>query len=92
MKRIVYILLLALLLTACGKGKTEDPTVTTAPTTAPTTSTALAEVEKFQKRIKDNWWYWRALGCTFEKPEDISAEYFFYMGYLQKMKKPLTPQ
>lgn len=80
MKRIVYILLLALLLTACGKEKTQEPTVTTDPTTAPTTATAMAEVDKFQKFIKDNWWYWRALGCTFEKPEDISAEYFFYMG------------
>ena len=41
MKRIVYILLLALLLTACGKGKIEDPTVTADPTTVPTTSETL---------------------------------------------------
>ncbi len=80
MKRIVYILLLALLLTACGKGKTEDPTVTTAPTTAPTTATAMAEVEKFQKLFKEEYWYRRALGCTFEKPEDISLRFYFYTG------------
>ena len=40
MKRIVCILLLALLLTACGKGKIEDPTVTD-PTTATTASETL---------------------------------------------------
>ena len=80
MKRIVCILLLALLLTACGKEKIQEPTVTTDPTTAPTTATAMTDVEKFQKLIKDNWWYWRALGCTFEKPEDISAWFYFYTG------------
>ena len=41
MKRIVCILLLALLLTACGKGKIENPTVATDPTTATTTSETL---------------------------------------------------
>jgi len=80
MKRIVYILLLALLLTACGKEKTQDPTVTTDPTTAPTTATAMAEVEKFQKLFKEEYWYRRALGCTFEKPEDISLRFYFYTG------------
>ena len=80
MKRIVYILLLALLLTACGKEKTQGPTVTTDPTTAPTTATAMAEVEKFQKLFKEEYWYRRALGCTFEKPEDISLRFYFYTG------------
>ena len=36
MKRIVCILLLALLLTACGKEKIKEPTVTTAPTISET--------------------------------------------------------
>lgn len=85
MKRILYILLLltALLLTACGKENTQDPTVTTEPTTAPTTAPtepAETEEEKFQKLINDNWWYSRALCCTFEKPEDISAWHYFYAG------------
>ena len=105
MKRIVYILLLllALLLTACGKANTQTPTVTTDPTTAPTsaptvapTATAISEEENFQKLIKDNWWYWRALGCTFEKPEDISAKHFFYMGLSQEDEKSydisITPE
>ena len=87
MKRIVCILLLALLLTACGKEKIQEPTVTTDPTAATTTATAMTDVEKFQKLIKDNWWYWRALGCTFEKPEDISAEHFFYMGLSEEDEK-----
>lgn len=80
MKRIVYILLLALLLTACGKGKIEDPTVTTDPTTATTSAAAMTDVEKFQKLFKEEYWYRRALGCTFEKPEDISAWFYFYVG------------
>ena len=87
MKRIVCVLLMALLLTACGKGKIQEPTVTIAPTTATTAATAMTDVEKFQKLIKDNWWYWRALGCTFEKPEDISAEHFFYMGLSEEDEK-----
>ena len=41
MKRIVCILLLAFCLTACGKGKIENPTVATDPTTAPATSESL---------------------------------------------------
>lgn len=82
MKRIVYILLLllALLLTACGKANTQTPTVTTDPTVAPT-APAISEEESFQKLIKDNWWYWRAIGCDFEKPEDVSLQHYFYMGF-----------
>ena len=30
--------------------------------------------------LTNNYWYWRAAGCTFEKPEDISAKYYFYSG------------
>lgn len=101
MKRILYILLLltALLLTACGKENTQDPTVTTEPTTAPTTAPTEpteTEEEKFQKLIQDNWWYWRALGCDFEKPEDISVKHFFYMGLSQEDEKnydiSITPE
>ena len=87
MKKIAYILLLALLLTACGKENTQEPTVSTDPTTAPTAATAMADVEKFQKLIRDNYWYKRALGCTFEKPEDISAEHFFYLGLSEEDEK-----
>jgi len=70
---------------------TVTPTVT--PTTAPTTESAadltttptaptvqLSEEERFQKLIKEEYWYWHALGCTFEKPEDISLEYYMYGG------------
>ena len=80
MKRIVCILLLALLLTACGKEKIQEPTVTTDPTTAPTVATAMTEEEKIEKLIRDNYWYKRALCCTFEKAEDISAWHYFYLG------------
>lgn len=41
MKRIVCILLLALLLTACGKEKIQEPTLETDPTTTPTASEPL---------------------------------------------------
>lgn len=92
----ILLLLLALLLTACSKANTQTPTVTTdpttasttAPTTAPTseptvapTTPAISEEDSFQKLIKDNWWYWRAIGCDFEKPEDVSLQHYFYMGY-----------
>lgn len=87
MKRIVCLLLLALLLTACGKEKIQEPIVTTDPTTAPTAATAMTEEEKIEKLIRDNYWYKRALGCTFEKPEDISAEHFFYMGLSEEDEK-----
>jgi len=89
MKRIVYILLLALLLTACGKENTKDPIVTTDPTIAPTTepttapTAALDQVspeKKFEKLFLDELWYRRALSCTFEKPEDIPAWFYFYLG------------
>lgn len=46
--------------------------------------------------IISEYWYWRALGCTFEKPEDISAEHFFYMGLSDEDEKnfniTLTPE
>lgn len=77
MKRIVCILLLALLLTACGKEKIQEPTVTTDPTTA---TTSMTEAEELEKLIRDNYWYKRALGCIFEKPEDIPAWFYFYLG------------
>ncbi len=35
--------------------------------------------EEFENLI-GNGWYWRALGCTFEKPEDIPAKFYFYGG------------
>lgn len=87
MKRIVCILLLALLLTACGKERIQEPTLATDPTTATAAATAMTDVEKFQKLIQDEYWYRRALGCTFEKPEDISAEHFFYMGLSDEDEK-----
>ncbi len=36
--------------------------------------------EDFQEFIKSNQWYLRALGCIFEKPEEIPAEFYFYNG------------
>ena len=37
-----------------------------------------AEKEFYNMLNKD--WYRRALGCTFEKPEEIDAYFFFYIG------------
>lgn len=34
----------------------------------------------FQDLLTKSYWYYRALGCTFEKPEDISLEHYFYTG------------
>ena len=34
----------------------------------------------FETYIRGNQWLIRALGCTFEKPEDISAKFYFYRG------------
>lgn len=79
MKRIVCVLLVALLLTACGKVKAQDPSPVDQ-NSATTATTAMTDVEKFQKLFKEAYWYRRALGCTFEKPEDISAWFYFYLG------------
>ncbi len=34
----------------------------------------------YEAFINNEYWYRRALGCTFEKPEDISAYFYFYLG------------
>ena len=36
--------------------------------------------EDYKDFIQNEFWYWRALGCTFEEPEDISAWFYFYLG------------
>ena len=40
----------------------------------------LSTAEDFEKFIRDNTWYWRAIGCIFEKPEEIPAWFYFYLG------------
>jgi len=62
-------------------------TPTTTPTTAPTKPTAplvepikLNTIEDAQQLLTNNYWYWRAVGCTFEKPGDLPAKFYFYSG------------
>lgn len=65
---------------------TQDTTTGTEPeATIPTetdeqASTELNTAEDVEKFIKENKWYLRALGCVFEKPEDIPARLYFYLG------------
>lgn len=65
---------------------TQEITITTEPETIPPTETKektpaeLSTAEDFQEFINRNQWYWRAIGCVFEKPEDIAAYYYFYLG------------
>ena len=51
--------------------------------------------EDYRDFLMGEYWYYRALGCTFEKPEDISAKFFFYGGLSQKdpdpYDTPITP-
>ena len=41
---------------------------------------AVLSVEEEFKKLLGGGFYWRALGCTFEKPEDIAAKFYFYLG------------
>lgn len=46
-----------------------------------TTDTIGLHTEKdYEAFLNNNEWYRRALGCVFEKPEDIAAYYYFYLG------------
>ena len=49
---------------------------------ADATQQILKPVEKqyYQDQLTEVYWYFCALGCTFEKPEDISLAYFLYNG------------
>ena len=47
----------------------------------------LLNAAEFEQLIRDNTWYWRALGCTFAAPEEISLEYYFYYGVGDKTKE-----
>ena len=42
--------------------------------------TAVLSAEEEFKKLLSRGYYWRALGCTFEKPEDIAAKFYFYLG------------
>ena len=75
-------------------GQTEPSTNKTEPTTGETAGNTeysktvenkapaaeLNTAEDVEKFIKENKWYLRALGCVFEKPEDIPARLYFYLG------------
>lgn len=68
-------------------GNTEPSTEETVENTEPSEtventelSAELNTAEDFEKFIKDNEWYWRALGCIFEKPEELPAWFYFYLG------------
>ena len=72
------------ILTPTDPAKPTEPAEPTAPTesTAPTepqkTITKPVTKEDFQTFFRENYWYLRALSCTFEKPEDIAMEFYFY--------------
>ncbi len=91
----VFILLLCVMLLFSGCAKVDDSADTSLPTeesTAPTETTKLetepptqptepiSEEEFFHSLLTDEYWYWRALGCTFAKPEEINAKFYFYAG------------
>ena len=40
----------------------------------------LSTEKDYEAFIRNNGWYTRALGCIFEKPEDIPAWFYFYGG------------
>lgn len=99
MKKVCVFLGMILLLsfaTGC-KIQSADPTETTgfvdaatgteentAATDGENTTAVLSAEEEFSKLIGSEFCYSRAMGCTFEKPEDIAAWYFFYMGVSNK--------
>ena len=58
------------------------PTETTDPVTEPPTQPTEppSEEEYFHSLLTDEYWYCRALGCTFTKPEEINAKFYFYAG------------
>jgi hypothetical protein len=51
------------------------------PATEPSKPAAeLTTAADFQTFLTQEYWYWRALSCTFETPSQINAEYYFYNG------------
>ena len=61
---------------------TEEPATeppTEAPTTEPPTEPP-TEAELFYTLLTQNYWYHRALSCTFADPTQLSAEFYFYNG------------
>lgn len=78
---IALLLVFAVVLSACV-GQPEETTDYTEGSTAGQTESpaGLNTAEDFEKFIKDNEWYGRALGCIFEKPEDIPTRLYFYLG------------
>ena len=103
----IAVILLFILMTGC-KGQPVDPTISLAsdnPTKATeveiNNSTTAAEEESTSAilRIEEEFYnlintglYKRALGCTFEKPEDIPAWFYFYNGVSNREvnRQPLT--
>lgn len=92
MKKLTYIcltlLVLAMLLCACS-GELKDPSSTNpsenTTTTGQAEQTLLETKEDFASYIKNTKidgknYYVRALGCIFDKPENIPAWFYFYLG------------
>lgn len=89
-------LALVFLLCACGEqpkgidestaGATDNSAIatdtgeTTLSTEEQDTPAILTPEEEFLEILRSNKWYGRAMACTFEKPEDISARFYFYLG------------
>ena len=57
------------------------------PTPNPDAPVILTPHEEFDQLTGDNEWYWRALGCVFAAPEEISLKYYFYNGVGDKTKE-----
>lgn len=44
--------------------------------------TDVEDVEYFQNLLtyENGYWYWRAMGCVFEEPDELNVRYLFYNG------------
>ena len=77
------LLILAMLLCACS-GELKDTSSTTpsdnTSITGKVEQTLLETKEDFANYMKNNQWYTRALGCIFDKPENLPAWFYFYLG------------
>lgn len=106
MKKVIslaaLLLVLIMLFCACGEqpkdidestaGSTDNSTTTTS-AEEESTSAALS-IEKYFYNLLNTGLYRRALGCTFEKPEDVPVWFYFYTGISNTEidREPLTDE